>query len=177
MIKISREKLEIILKKHIKWLHREKGGERADLSSADLRSADLSSANLSSADLSSANLSSADLRSADLSYANLSSANLSSANLSSANLSSANLSYANLSYANLSKRVVVINGICKWSLRYNEYTDKKLRIGCEARTITEWNKFFKSTKTIETPRNTAEFKRIKLAFETIKTLIKLWGMK
>ena len=63
------KELKKILDLHKKWLNNDKGGERADLSSA----------NLSSADLSSANLDSANLR-----FANLDSANLSSANLDSA---------------------------------------------------------------------------------------------
>ena len=78
---ITQAELKIKLDLHLKWLHGETGGERADLSSADLSSAnlsyaDLSSANLSYADLSYADLSSANLRSADLSYADLSYANL-----------------------------------------------------------------------------------------------------
>jgi len=73
---ITQAELKIKLELHLKWLHGETGGERADLSSADLRSANLRSANLSSANLSSANLSSADLRSANLRSANLRSANL-----------------------------------------------------------------------------------------------------
>ena len=68
---ITQAELKIKLELHLKWLHGETGGERANLSYADLRSADLNSANLRSADLSSADLSSADLRSADLSSANL----------------------------------------------------------------------------------------------------------
>jgi len=81
-ILINGKQLSVILENHKKWILSQKGGEKADLSSADLRSADLSSA--------------------DLRYANLRSANLSSADLSSANLRSANLSSADLSYANLS---------------------------------------------------------------------------
>ena len=68
---ISEQELKDILDKHGKWLIKENGGERADLSYADLRYA-----NLSYADLSYADLRYADLRSADLRYANLSSANL-----------------------------------------------------------------------------------------------------
>ena len=106
-ITINGKQLDDILKAHKKWLMSEKGGERANLSSANLSSAnlssaDLSSANLSSADLSFANLSSADLSSADLSSADLSFADLSFANLRSADLRSANLSFADLSSADLS---------------------------------------------------------------------------
>ena len=68
---ITQAELKIKLDLHLKWLHGETGGERADLSYADLRYADLSSANLSYADLSSANLRYADLRYADLRYADL----------------------------------------------------------------------------------------------------------
>ena len=99
---LTTEQIKSIIELHVKWLQREKGGVRADLSSADLSYADLSSANLRYADLSYADLSSADLRSANLRYADLSSADLSSANLSYADLSYADLRYADLSSANLS---------------------------------------------------------------------------
>ena len=58
---ISEQELKDILDKHGKWLIKENGGERADLSYADLRYANLRYANLSSADLRYANLSSANL--------------------------------------------------------------------------------------------------------------------
>ena len=74
---MDKEKLQLQIDKHTKWLNDEEGGERADLSGANLRSADLRSADLSGADL----------RSADLSGANLSGANLRSADLSGADLS------------------------------------------------------------------------------------------
>ena len=48
---ISEQELKNILDKHGKWLIKEKGGERADLSSANLSSANLRYADLSSADL------------------------------------------------------------------------------------------------------------------------------
>ena len=64
---MDKEKLQLQIDKHTKWLNDEDGGERADLSGANL-----SGANLRSADLRSATLSGADLRSADLSGADLS---------------------------------------------------------------------------------------------------------
>ncbi|ENQ4380451.1 pentapeptide repeat-containing protein [Listeria monocytogenes] len=70
---MNQDELNIILKKHKKWLC-DKGGERADLSFSDLRYANLSNANLSSA-----NLRYADLRGADLSNAVLNNADLSNA--------------------------------------------------------------------------------------------------
>ena len=53
---ITQAELKIKLELHLKWLHGETGGERADLSYADLRSANLRSADLCSADLRSADL-------------------------------------------------------------------------------------------------------------------------
>ena len=53
---ISEQELKNILDKHGKWLIKENGGERADLSYADLRYANLRYANLSYADLSYADL-------------------------------------------------------------------------------------------------------------------------
>ena len=59
MKKITKEELEVFLRKHKLWLACEEGGERADLSRADLRGANLSRADLSGAYLSGANLSGA----------------------------------------------------------------------------------------------------------------------
>ena len=58
---ITQAELKIKLDLHLKWLHGETGGERANLSYANLSSANLSSANLSSANLRYANLRYADL--------------------------------------------------------------------------------------------------------------------
>ena len=71
MKRISKEELEVFLRKHKLWLEDKVGGERANLSGVDL-----SWANLSGANLSRANLSWADLSGANLSWANLSRANL-----------------------------------------------------------------------------------------------------
>ena len=68
--------LNTIIQLHEKWLRREPGGKKANLSSADLRGADLSGADLSHADLRYADLSGADLSHADLRYADLRGANV-----------------------------------------------------------------------------------------------------
>ena len=149
----------------------------ADLSSADLSSANLRLANLSLADLSSADLSSADLRSADLSLANLSLANLSLANLRSADLSSADLSSANLRLANLrsadlssaeNKESAFIPLFCKW---YFSILGNKIQIGCEKRTIEEWDKFFESKEVLSTQRNTEDFKQIEAIYLACKAYL------
>ena len=97
--RVSDQDLKKILEMYAKWLRKEDGGERANLSGANLSEANLSGAYLSRANLSEADLSRADLSGADLSRANLSEANLSGADLSKANLSGADLSGANLSGA------------------------------------------------------------------------------
>lgn len=71
MKKITRNELEIILRKHKLWLIDHSDGQRADLRDADLlgadlRWADLRWADLQGADLQMANLWGADLRMADL---------------------------------------------------------------------------------------------------------------
>ena len=60
--------LNTIIQLHEKWLRREPGGKKANLSSADLRYADLSGADLSGADLSHADLRYADLRGANVDF-------------------------------------------------------------------------------------------------------------
>lgn len=72
--KITREELEVFLRKHKLWLMNAPGGERADLRSAYLSSANLSGADLNRADLSGAYLNRANLSGADLSGAYLSGA-------------------------------------------------------------------------------------------------------
>ena len=100
--KITKDELEVILRKHMLWLNDDKDGERANLRGTDLRDADLSGAYLSGADLSGAYLRGADLSGAYLRGANLSGANLSGANLRGTDLRDADLSGAYLSGADLS---------------------------------------------------------------------------
>ena len=78
---MTQEELNIVLKKHEKWLHDEPGGERAFLPDEDLHGKDLSDANLRDA-----NLRYADLRGANLSHADLSGASLHGADLRGASL-------------------------------------------------------------------------------------------
>ena len=86
MKKITREELEVFLRKHKLWLADDPNGERADLCGADLRGANLWGADLRGADLWGADLRGADLRGADLRGADLGEANLRGANLRGANL-------------------------------------------------------------------------------------------
>lgn len=94
-------KLTEIIKKHEKWLHREKGGKQACLRGADLHGIDLSSVDLRFADLRNTNLQYAKLQYADLREANLKEANLQWVKLQLTNLQEADLRLADLSYANL----------------------------------------------------------------------------
>ena len=146
----------------------------ADLSSAYLRSAYLSSADLRSAYLSFADLSFADLSSADLSFADLSSADLRSADLRSADLSFADLSFADLSSADLRSAdlssAVKVPVHCKWT--HGITTENLIHIGCEKRTVKEWDAFFKSDEVISTERNTQEFKQIRAVYESYKAYLK-----
>lgn len=72
---ITKEELEVFLRKHKLWLADEPGGERANLTRANLTRANLYGADLSGANLSRANLSGANLSGAILYGANLSGAN------------------------------------------------------------------------------------------------------
>lgn len=98
----SKTTLEEVLTKHLKWLRKENGGERADLSGSDLRGADLSYSHLACANMSGADLSGANLHMAQLAFADLSGANLTGADLSCADLRYVDLLHANLTGANLS---------------------------------------------------------------------------
>ncbi len=146
-MKQTAEDLQIILDLHKKWLLNEKGGECADLSGADL---------------SGANLSGADLRRADLRRAYLRRADLSGADLSGADLSGADLSGAYLSGANK------LPMYCKWT---HGITDGLIHIGCEKRSIEEWDIFFESEEIIETPRNNDDFIQIQAVYNAYKAYL------
>lgn len=65
---ITEEELRDILEAHKKWLKKEEGGKRADLSGVDLRGEDFRCLDLRYVNFSNANLTNADLRYADLRY-------------------------------------------------------------------------------------------------------------
>ena len=64
-----------------------------------------------------------------------------------------------------------ITSYCKWSIFVTQ--DFKVKIGCESRTVDEWNKFFtiSCNETIETERDTIEFEKIKLSYMAAKAHI------
>jgi len=134
----------------------------ANLRNADLRNADLRNADLRYADLSNANLRNADLRNADLRNADLRNADLSNANLRNADLRNADLSNANL------RNAIKVPMYCKWSFGI---TGDKINIGCENKTIKEWDKFFKSNEVIETERGSEEFKQIEAVYKGLKAYL------
>jgi hypothetical protein len=116
----------------------------------------------------SANLIYADLTGANLRGANLTGADLRDANLIYADLTGANLIYADLRRADLRRARMPI--FCKWS--YSITDNKTINIGCESRTLEDWDNFFKSDEVLTTQRDTKEFKQIKAVFEACKAYIK-----
>ena len=156
-MKQTAEDLQIILDLHKKWLLNEKGGERADLSGSNLSGSDLIGADLRRSNLSGSDLIGADLRRSDLSGSNLSGAYLSGSNLIGANLSGAYLSGA-----------VKAPMYCKWT---HGVTNGVIHIGCEKRSIEEWDSFFESEEIIETPRNNDDFIQIQAVYNAYKAYL------
>ena len=93
---MTKEELDKVLELHKKWLLKEEGGKRADLSGVNLRGADLEGAGLRGATLWGANLEEANLRLACLEGTNLEKANLREATLEEVGLDGANLKGADL---------------------------------------------------------------------------------
>ena len=81
MKRITKDELDVFLRKHKLWLDGGYGGERANLRGANLYGADLRGADLCGADLCGADLYGADLYGANLRGANLYGADLYGANL------------------------------------------------------------------------------------------------
>ena len=57
---------------------------------------------------------------------------------------------------------------CKWS---HGITGGLIHIGCEKRSIEDWDKFFASDEVITTERNTSEFKQIQAVYEAYKAYL------
>ena len=127
--------------------------ENADLWNANLRDANLRNANLRNADLRDADLRDADLRDADLRNADLRDANLRDAD-------------------NIEKAKGVPM-YCKWS--HGITNNNLIHIGCEKRTIEEWDDFFESTEVLTTDRDTPEFRQIQAVYEGYKAYLTFLG--
>ena len=63
---------------------------------------------------------------------------------------------------------------CKWS---HGITDGLIHIGCEKRSIEEWDAFFASSEVITTERGTDEFKQIEAVYNAYKAYLQTLNNK
>jgi hypothetical protein len=135
---ITQEELDKVLELHRKYLNKEEGGVRANLSGAKLSEFDLSYADLTLACLDNADLRHTDLRGADLFGAYLRNADLRNADLRNADLRNADLKHAKL-------QDTVGNGCEIQTFIFEKYhvnmTKNIIQIGCEKHTHEEWFNF------------------------------------
>jgi hypothetical protein len=94
------------------------------------------------------------------------------ADLSSANLRSADLSLADLRLADLSsaknKETAYLPLFCKWNF---SILGCEIQIGCEKRTIEQWDLFFASNEKLTTERGTEDFKQIEAVYNACKAYL------
>ena len=143
--------------------------EWANLGDANLEGANLVDANLEGAYLGGAYLGDANLRGANFEGANLRGANLEGANLEGANLRDANLESANLGNSKNLDKTIKLPMYCKWS--HGITNGNLIHIGCEKRTIEEWDRFFNSDEKLSTERGTEQFKQIQAVYEAYKAYL------
>lgn len=105
-----------------------------------------------------------------LSVANLHGANLIGAYLSGADLYGADLHGADLYGANL-HGAIKVPIYCKWT--HGITSENLIHIGCEKRTVEEWDIFFASDEVLTTQRDTKEFKQIQAVYEAYKAYLKI----
>lgn len=62
---------------------------------------------------------------------------------------------------------------CRWV--YGVSADGRISIGCETRTIEEWDEFFSEscTEQLSTPRDSVSFKKIRASYEATKAYLKI----
>ena len=65
---------------------------------------------------------------------------------------------------------VFSGAMCKYVIKYNEES-LEVRIGCKTKTVDEWDKFFRSHREYDTPRDTEEFKAIERGYKKVKRVI------
>ena len=92
-------------------------------------------------------------------------ANLEYTNLIYANLNDLNLNDANI-YDAKNKENAILPIFCKWS--YGIKGDL-IVIGCEQKTIEEWDIWFNSNEEYSTSRNTDDFKQIEAVYNSLKS--------
>jgi hypothetical protein len=63
-------------------------------------------------------------------------------------------------------------GRCRWLVFYNS-KEKLVRVGCKQKTIQEWDAFFASEETYETPRGTDRFDRIEKTYRLAKMAVEM----
>jgi len=83
------------------------------------------------------------------------------------NLRGADLRGADLRGADL-RGAVKVPMFCKWP---HGITDGLVHIGCEKRSVEDWDKFFASNDVIKTPRDTPDFKQIRAVYEAYKAYL------
>ena len=137
----------------------------SNLEGADLRNSNLEGANLEGADLRNSNLVDADFRNSNLVDADLRNSNLRYADLRNADLINSNLEGADLEGAK-NKETAILPIFCKWS--YGIKGDL-IVIGCEQKTIEEWDIWFNSNEEYSTRRNTDDFKQIEAVYNSLKS--------
>ncbi len=93
-------------------------------------------------------------------------ANLTGADLRDAYLRGANLTGANLTGADL--RGANITMYCKWSV-YEK--NGNIQIGCESKSIEEWDLWFDGSDEFDTKRGTEDFKRIEAVYLGYKSYL------
>jgi hypothetical protein len=106
---------------------------------------------------------------ASLNRAYLDGAYLVGASLNRASLVGASLVGAYLVGAKNLDKTVKLPIYCKWT--HGITNGNLIHIGCEKRTIEEWDLFFASEEIISTERNTPEFKHIQAVYESYKAYL------
>ena len=86
-----------------------------------------------------------------------------------ANLRDANLWNADLQNAKNLDKTIKLPMHCEWS--HGITNGNLIHIGCEKRTIEEWDLFFNSDEKLSTERGTQEFKQIQAVFEAYKSYL------
>jgi hypothetical protein len=90
-------------------------------------------------------------------------------NLIGSNLSNSDLSNSNLRGSENLDKTIKLPMYCKWS--HGVTNGNLIQIGCEKRTIGEWDLFFNSDEKLSTERGTQEFKKIQAVFEAYKAYL------
>ena len=143
--------------------------QKAVKENVSLSNSDLSNSNFRNSDLRNSILRNSDFTNSDFTNSILRNSDLRNSDFRNSILTNSDLSNSDLSNSENLDKTTKLPIYCKWS--HGITNGNLIHIGCEKRTIEEWDEFFNSEEELSTERGTEQFKQIQAVYEANKAYL------